>query len=123
MGRILQIRVGAWTYNEDEVSAAWPELAALVWPQLEAWGPVGMKHGVVELAEYLADAIRFGDLPRERRERLAPGAQEVSVLLEEMRAALADWNPRKANALSEQLEDALTNVERQLAEGSHSVRP
>ena len=111
MGKILQIRVSAWTYDEDEVLAAWPQLCAIVWPQLEQWGPVGMKHGVTELAGYLPDALRFSDLPDEVKKRLRPGSEKVAAVLEEMRSALASWDPRKANALSEALEEALTDLE------------
>lgn len=114
MGRILQIRVGAWTYNEDEVLAAWPKLSALVWSELDRWGPAGMRRGVTELAEYLPDSLRFADIPKETKERLAPGAEKVSGILKDMRAALADWEPRRANALSDALEDALTELEKQM---------
>ena len=112
MGKILQIRVGAWTYNEDEVPAAWPKLSALVWGELDSWGPSGMKHGVTELAEYLVDALRFADIPEETKKQLMPGAQKVAAVLEAMRAALADWDPRRANTLSNELEEALTELEK-----------
>lgn len=111
MGKILQIRVGAWTYNEEEVVAAWPKLSALVWSELDQWGPSGMKRGVTELAEYLPDALRFADVPKETRRLLEPGARRVAELLSAMRSALADWDPRRANALSNDLEDALTELE------------
>ncbi|WP_418765258.1 formin-like protein 18 [Mailhella sp.] len=113
MGKILQIRVGAWTYNEDEVVAAWPNLSALVWSELDRWGPEGMRRGVTELAEYLPDSLRFADIPDDVKKRLAPGAEKVSAILKDMRAALADWEPRRANALSDALEDALTALEAQ----------
>ncbi|WP_298067879.1 hypothetical protein [uncultured Mailhella sp.] len=117
VGRILQIRVSAWTYNEDEVVRAWPQLAELVWAQLDRWGPVGLKHGVIELAEYLSDAIRFSDLSDEQKQRLDLCVQTVTTRLAEMRNALANWDPRTANALSEKLEDALTELEGQLNGG------
>ena len=113
MGKILQIRVGAWTYNEDEVTAAWPKLTALVWSELDRWGPSGMKRGVTELAEYLPDALRFADIDDETRKRLLPGAKKVEEKLGEMRSALADWDPRRANTLSNELEDALTALEKE----------
>ena len=113
MGKILQIRVGAWTYDEDEVTAAWPKLTALVWSELDRWGPSGMKRGVTELAEYLPDALRFADLDDETRKLLAPGAKKVEEKLDAMRSALADWEPRRANTLSNELEDALTALEKE----------
>ena len=112
MGKILQIRVGAWTYNEDEVIAAWPKLSALVWSELDRWGPSGMKRGVTELAEHLPDSLRFADIPKDTRKLLEPGARKVADLLAAMRSALADWDPRRANALSNELEDALTELEK-----------
>lgn len=113
MGKILQIRVGAWTYDEDEVTAAWPKLTALVWSELYCWGPSGMKRGVTELAEYLPDALRFADIDDETRKLLAPGAKKVEEKLDAMRSALADWEPRRANTLSNELEDALTALEKE----------
>ena len=113
MGRILQIRVSAWTYDEDEVLQAWPKLCALVWSQLDQWGPAGMKRGVTELAGYLLDALRFSDLPEDVKKAMRPGAEKVAAVLESMRKALADWDPRKANTLSDELEEALVELEKE----------
>lgn len=113
MGRILQIRVSAWTYDEDEVVEAWPRLCALVWSQLDKWGPANMKRGVTELAGYLLDALRFSDLPEDVKKALRPGAEKVAAILEDMRSALADWDPRRANQLSDALEDALFALEKE----------
>ncbi|WP_458399526.1 hypothetical protein [Mailhella sp.] len=113
MGRILQIRVSAWTYDEDEVLQAWPRLCALVWSQLDQWGPAGMKRGVTELAGYLPDALRFSDLPDDVKKLLFPGVKKVAGILDDMRKALADWDPRKANALSDALEEALSELEKE----------
>lgn len=116
MGNVLQIRVGAWTYDEDEVLKAWPCLSGIVWPQLDAWGPVGQRHGVIELAEHLSDALRFSDLPAEIKKELGPGAKLVNERLEQLRKALAAWEPREANSVSVMLEDALTELDRKAAE-------
>ena len=113
MGRILQIRVSAWTYDEEEVLQAWPRLCALVWSQLDQWGPAGMKRGVTELAGYLPDALRFSDLPDDVKKFLFPGAKKAAGILDDMRKALADWDPRKANALSDALEEALSELEKE----------
>ena len=112
MGRILQIRVSAWTYDEDEVLQAWPKLCAFVWSQLDQWGPAGMKRGVTELAGYLPDALRFSELPDDVKRALLPGVKNVAAILEDMRKALADWDPRKANTLSDALEEALSELEK-----------
>ena len=113
MGKILQVRVSAWTYDEDEVVEAWPRLCALVWSQLDKWGPAGMKRGVAELAEYLPDAMRFSDLPEEVKKELRPGVEKVTSVLNEMRSALASWDPRRANTLSDALEEALSELEKE----------
>ena len=113
MGRILQIRVSAWTYDEDEVVQAWPKLCALVWSQLDKWGPANMKRGVTELAGYLPDALRFSDVPDTQKKALRPGVEKVASTLGAMRAALADWDPRRANALSDALEEALFELEKE----------
>ena len=113
MGRILQIRVSAWTYDEDEVLQAWPKLCALVWSQLDQWGPAGMKRGVTELAGYLPDALRFSELPDDVKRALLPDVKNVAAILEDMRKALADWEPRRANALSDALEEALFELEKE----------
>ena len=72
-----------------------------------------MKRGVTELAEYLPDALRFADIDDETRKLLAPGAKKVEEKLDAMRSALADWEPRRANTLSNELEDALTALEKE----------
>ena len=75
-----------------------------------------MKRGVTELAEYLPDALRFADISEESRKALMPGAKKVTDRLNSVCSALADWEPRKANALSNELEDALTELEKQAPE-------
>ncbi len=112
MGRILQIQVRAWTYNEDDVPRAWPRLYALVWPGADAWSPVGGKRGVLELADALPDAAEFGGWPAPVRAALADGIRRVSALKKELEAALADWQPTRANEASDRLEDALAELER-----------
>lgn len=117
MGKILQIRVTAWTYDEDEVTRAWPRLTALVWPERDKWAAAGAKHGVLELAKALPDVARFGDWPEATRQALRDGiarAHELSVKLE---TALADWQPSVANALSDDLEDALSALEKKVPDG------
>lgn len=50
MGKLLQIRVSAWTYREEDVVRAWPALAALAWPRPQY---PGEKRGVLELVTAL----------------------------------------------------------------------
>ncbi len=116
MGRILQIRVSAWTYDEDEVSGAWPRLSAFVWGQTERWGSPGMKHGVLELAEFLPDAVQFGMDDAALKSDAAPEVEKAGALLEKLREALAAWEPREANRISTELEDCLDRLEQIFAD-------
>lgn len=116
MGRILQIRVTAWTYDEDEVSRAWPRLTALVWAERDRWAPAGAGHGVLELAKALPDAARFGHWPESARLALRDGIDKAYGLSARLEAALADWQPSLANRLSDELEDALTRLEERAPE-------
>ena len=44
------------------------------------------------------------------------GAKKVEEKLNAMRAALADWEPRRANTLSNELEEALSELEKEAPE-------
>ena len=112
MGRILQIRVSAWTYDEDEVAQAWPTLSELVWPEVEKWSPPGGRKGVMELAKALPDVARFGNWSAQVREALRDGISTTTALAGELEQALSDWKPVEANRLSDLLEDALTSLEK-----------
>jgi len=126
MGRILQIQVRAWTYDEDEVSVAWPLLTGLVWPQNSDWPIPSSKHGVMDLVQALPDAIEFGNWtnngadngaatwPKEIKTDIALKVQEISITKKKIENALADWQPVEANRLSDQLEDQLTALEHTL---------
>ena len=70
-----------------------------------------MKHGVTELAEYLPDALRFGNIDPRCQKIALENAKNVTTALESMREALAAWNPREANRQSEALENALSQCE------------
>lgn len=110
MGRILQIRVSASTFREEDVLQAWPRLVALVWPE----GPVGPDGGgVLALTAALDDACNFAGWKDDLRKTLGPGIARATQLKESLEQALADWNPREANTLSDQLEGALDDLETQ----------
>ena len=116
MGRILQIRVSAWTYDEDEVLAAWPKLCAAVWPELDKWAPVGNKHGVIELAEALPDVLRFGKWSKELKADCADAVRVIDEIRERIEKALSDWKPEDANHASDELEAALNELEKIMPE-------
>ena len=107
MGKILQIRVSAWTYDEADVEEALPRLAELAFS-------VPLKHpkrGVLEMVTALDDGLRFMDWPASLTESIAPGLKRVVAIKDQLEGALADWDPRRANSLSNELEDALDAVE------------
>ena len=107
MGNILQIRVSAWTYDEAAVEEAWPRLAELAFS-------VPLKHhkrGVLEMVAALDDGLHFMDWPVPLKDSIAPGLSRVVAIRDQLEGALADWNPRRANSLSNELEDALDAVE------------
>ncbi len=109
MGKLLQIRVSAWTYREEDVSECWPALAHLAWPRPPY---PGEKRGVLELAGALETELAYAGWDGELKERLASGIERAARLKTQLEQALADWEPREANRLSDSLEDALTELER-----------
>lgn len=112
MGKVLQIRVSAVTWNEGLVEDYWPSLVRLA-------GSVPVKseeHGVLELVRRLDEGLRFMKWSEARKRGMGPGIREAARLKAELEAALADWDPRRANALSDDLEDALDALERAYTE-------
>lgn len=110
MGKVLQIRVSAWTYDEDEVTRTWEGLSALAWPR----SPYpGEKRGVLELVTALENGLAFEGWPADVAARLKEGIAGAGELKLRLEDALADWDPRQANRLSDELEDALSRLEEQ----------
>jgi len=109
MGRILQIRVSAYTYDENQVAAAWPALCGLAWDQGRV---AGANYGVLELGRTLAEKKRLGLLSGEAVAALGDGPEHLDALISSLEAALGDWNPTHANQLSEELEEALGELEK-----------
>ena len=64
MGKLLQIRVSAWTYREEDVVRAWPALTALAWPRPQY---PDEKRGVLELVTALENGLSFEDWPPSKR--------------------------------------------------------
>lgn len=112
MGAILQIRVSAVTFDPSRVAGTWPRLLALAYP-VEATAGQEMP-GVLELVATLADRVRLDDLPAQDGFDPRPGIRAVSELALKLEAALADRDPRAADALSYAIEDGLTELERGL---------
>ncbi len=113
MGKYLQIRVSAFTYRPEDVERAYPRLLALAWPEYAAGKPgvATPKVGVLELTEALADQSIYGDWSKELTADLERQLATAKTLKSKLESALADWKPDVANRLSDELEDALAELE------------
>lgn len=109
MGRVLQIRVIAQTVSVSEVGWSWRRLCLIAFGNIPS--DEEKKQGMLELIDALIDKFQFGDLDIELKNKIEPGLEKVAILREEIADALADWNPGKANSLSNKLEDALDSLE------------
>ena len=109
MGRVLQVRVSAQTVSASEVGWAWRRLCLLAFGKQPSNDDKYM--GVFELVDALVDRFQFGELDRTLKAKLLPGLEKVLAIRREMEEALADWNPSRANMLSNELEDALDALE------------
>lgn len=108
MGKVLQIRVIAETWNYDLVEDDWPRLSQLAFSL-----PIKLENrGVLEMVRALQEGLEFMNWPAERQEALGPGIRECARLRDDIYRALSDWDPRRANDLSNKLEDALDRLER-----------
>ncbi len=108
MGEALQIRVTAVTWNEDLLEKLWPKLTELAFSV-----PIKHeKHGVLEMVRALHDGLQFLPWSEVRRKAMGPGIEEAARLKQALENALADWQPREANILSDKLEDVLDTLEK-----------
>ena len=108
MGKALQIRVSAVTWNEDLLEELWPRLTELAFsvPILHE------KRSVLEMVRALDEGLTFMDWSAARRQAMGEGIRKAARLRAELEAALADWDPRTANRLSDALEDVLDALEK-----------
>ena len=108
MGKALQIRVTAVTWNEDLLEKLWPRLTELAFSV-----PIKHeKHGVLEMVRALHEGLQFLPWSEARRKAMGPGIEEAARLKQALENALADWQPREANILSDKLEDVLDTLEK-----------
>lgn len=108
MGRLLQIRVSAWTFSEAEVEEAWPSLWGLVWGE---GGDAIPKKGVLELAQAVFDAVRAGLIDDDKADPLRQLADQAENLRFKIEDALAARQPAEADRLTYDLEDCLDALE------------
>lgn len=107
MGDVLQIRVIAVTWNEDLLEERWPQLSRLAFEV-----PIKLaNHGVLEMTRALAEGLEFMKWSDARKQKLGPGIRKAATIRADLEKALADWEPARANDLSNQLETALDNLE------------
>ncbi|MDR2745529.1 MAG: hypothetical protein LBB66_10120 [Desulfovibrio sp.] len=107
MGKVLQIRVSAVTWNEDLLEKFWPELTELAFS-------VPVKHekrGVLEMVRALDEGFRFMGWSEARKTALGDDIHKAAALKTAIENALADWQPGRANALSDELENVLDRME------------
>ncbi len=108
MGEAVQIRVTAVTWNEDLLEKLWPQLTELAFSV-----PIKHeKHGVLEMVRALHEGLQFLPWSEARRKAMGPGIEEAARLKQALENALADWQPREANILSDKLEDVLDTLEK-----------
>lgn len=109
MGRFVQIRVLATTYDPAAAAAAFPRLYALAWPSDED-GPAEPR-GLLALVPALVDRVRLG-APFPEREAMQAGMGPVVAARDGLETALANRDPRTADRFSYDLEDALAALEK-----------
>lgn len=112
MGKHLQIRVMAYTYDADELPKIWPNLCNLAFGDDSVAG--AGTHGVLELAQALDDGCNFAPWNEQFKAVLRPAMPTLVALLADMEKALANWDARSANVLSEKIEDALEALEKEV---------
>ncbi len=112
MGKVLQVRVMAYTFDPDEVKEAWPNLHALVWG--DASQHPAAPCGVLELVRGLDDGCRFVPWDAQTKTLLEAGVAGVVNLVRLLEEALGNWDPTQANRLTNQLEEALAELEQKL---------
>ncbi len=108
MGKVLQIRVSAVTWAEDLMEKFWPQLYALAFS-------VPIKHdkrGVLEMVYALGDGMQFMQWSEARRTALKPYIEQAVDTARCLENALANWDPRTANSLSDTLEQILDDMEK-----------
>lgn len=108
MGKYLQIRVTATTYDPAETEKAFPRLYALAWP-VAATAPAEPR-GLLELTQALDDRVRLGELPE--RASLLSGVERAMAAKAGLEAALGERDARAADRASYALEDALAELEK-----------
>ncbi len=113
MGKILQIRVSAYTYRPEDVEERYPRLTTLAWPEPSTGAPGPKpKIGLLEMVDALSDQARFGGWSKELVADMEPVLATAKDRKAKLEKALSDWDPHTADSLSYEIEDALTTLEK-----------
>lgn len=112
MGRVLQVRLYAYTYAEEDARSAWPTLWKIAFEETKPGFPHDKK-GVLELVRALDDLYQFGDIPGSFRKILEQDLSGVLGGVNELQRQLAEWNPQAANRATDLIEDRLNELEKQ----------
>ncbi|GAB6057318.1 hypothetical protein [Desulfonatronum parangueonense] len=110
MGKVLQIRVIASTYDADDVYKTWPRLSKLAWGDKRFAGkkPIGVR----ELVADLEDLWKFGDeWPDDTKTMIGNAVPNLQELDGRLESALANRDAEKADKISYEIEDALDELE------------
>lgn len=125
MGKHLQIRVMAQTYDPEAPVRDWPVLCATarIAAGAQPGPPRDVTADILLLVQALHDSLNFGPWSKDYKQALASGMEEARRLARQLEAALADWDPRTADSLSYALEDALNKLERVAARHDDAPEP
>lgn len=112
MGKVLQIRVIAVTWDDELLEDYWPRVTKLAFSV-----PVKLEnHGLLEMVRALSEGLEFMKWSENRKKAMGQGIRDAAKIRHEIENALADWEPKKANELSNRLEDTLDALERAYTE-------
>ncbi|XPV74990.1 MAG: hypothetical protein ACNI27_10140 [Desulfovibrio sp.] len=112
MGKILQVRVTASTFDDRDVERAWPKLHELGFGYESAGTPLDSRSkGVLQLVEALEDRLSISMLPENIIEIASDSILKADELRKGIQDALAEWDARTADKLTYELEDLMDDLE------------
>ena len=116
MGRLLQVRLSASTYDIDALPKTWPSLCQIVWGEDVATKKLGSEpaggRGVFDLIKALIVALEYENWPEAKKQALAPLIKSAHKKMEEMAVFLGDWDAKAANKASDELESIIDELEK-----------
>ena len=118
MGKLLQIRVSAWTYREEDVVRAWPALTALAWPRPQY---PDEKRGVLELVTALENGLSFEDWPQAVAEGLREGIGRAAAVKKDLEEALFQLGTAQGQRVERNAGRGTCHIERTGAQAREGV--